>query len=240
MNRPVRTCNSPPNPDPRAFSPLEVQVSGQSPGRALYFDRPLYTREAMENERVSKLLERIARQDQAAFQELYKAFSRKVFAYVLNQLKDQAKAEEVLVDTMYEVWRNPTRFRGESAFSTWLIGIARNKALLVYRSRRPDEDHADLDDVAEITPDEGPDGYARLAEQQRREGVQHCMGKLSEEHRECLHLVFYEGMSLAEVAAIQRCPENTVKTRLFHARQRIKNCLRLLLEREGSAPGVES
>jgi len=194
----------------------------------------------MENERVSKLLERIAKQDQAAFQELYKAFSRKVFAYVLNQLKDQAKAEEVLVDTMYEVWRNPTRFRGESAFSTWLIGIARNKALLVYRSRRPDEDHADLDDIADIIPDEGPDGYARLAEQQRREGVQLCMGKLTEEHRECLHLVFYEGMSLAEVATIQRCPENTVKTRLFHARQKIKNCLRLLLEREGSAPGVES
>jgi RNA polymerase sigma-70 factor (ECF subfamily) len=194
----------------------------------------------MDNDRVSRLLERIARQDQAAFQELYKAFSRKVFAYVLNQLKDQARAEEVLVDTMYEVWRNPTRFRGESAFSTWLIGIARNKALLVYRSRRPDEDHADLEDIAEITPDDGPDGYARLAEQQRREGVQHCMGKLSEEHRECLHLVFYEGNSLAEVAAIQRCPENTVKTRLFHARQKIKNCLRLLLEREGSAPGVES
>jgi len=194
----------------------------------------------MENDRVSKLLERIAKQDQAAFQELYKAFSRKVFAYVLNQLKDQAKAEEVLVDTMYEVWRNPTRFRGESAFSTWLIGIARNKALLVYRSRRPDEDHADLDDIADIIPDEGPDGYARLAEQQRREGVQLCMGKLTEEHRECLHLVFYEGMSLAEVAAVQRCPENTVKTRLFHARQKIKNCLRLLLEREGSAPGVES
>jgi len=194
----------------------------------------------MENERVSKLLERIAKQDQAAFQELYKAFSRKVLAYVLNQLKDQAKAEEVLVDTMYEVWRNPTRFRGESAFSTWLIGIARNKALLVYRSRRPDEDHADLDDIADIIPDEGPDGYARLAEQQRREGVQLCMGKLTEEHRECLHLVFYEGMSLAEVAAVQRCPENTVKTRLFHARQKIKNCLRLLLEREGSAPGVES
>lgn len=194
----------------------------------------------MDNERVGRLLERIGKQDQAAFQELYKAFSRKVFAYVLNQLKDAAKAEEVLVDTMYEVWRNPARFRGESAFSTWLIGIARNKALLVYRSRRPDEDHADLDDVAEVTADESPDGYARLAEQQRREGVQHCMGKLSEEHRECLHLVFYEGMSLAEVAAIQRCPENTVKTRLFHARQKIKNCLRLLLASEGAAPGVQS
>jgi RNA polymerase sigma-70 factor (ECF subfamily) len=193
----------------------------------------------MDNDEVLRLLERIGQRDEAAFRELYRGFSRRLYAYVLRQHGDPAQAEEIVADTLYEVWRQPSRFRGESQFSTWLIGIARNKALLVYRSRRPDEDHADLDDVAEIIPDEGPDGYARLAEQQRREGVQHCMGKLSEEHRECLHLVFYEGMSLAEVAAIQRCPENTVKTRLFHARQKIKNCLRLLLEREGAAPGVE-
>jgi RNA polymerase sigma-70 factor (ECF subfamily) len=188
----------------------------------------------MDNQRVTELLGRIARQDQAAFQELYKAFSRKVFAYVLNQLKDHVRAEEVLVDTMYEVWRNPTRFRGDSQFGTWLIGIARNKALMVYRSRRPDEDHSDLDDIAETEPSDSEDGYAQLAQRQRSEGVRHCMDKLSDEHRECLHLVFYEGYSLAEVADVQRCPENTVKTRLFHARQKIKNCLRLLLEREGT------
>jgi RNA polymerase sigma-70 factor (ECF subfamily) len=157
-----------------------------------------------------------------------------VFAYVLNQLKDHVRAEEVLVDTMYEVWRNPTRFRGDSQFGTWLIGIARNKALMVYRSRRPDEDHSDLDDIAETEPSDSEDGYAQLAQRQRSEGVRHCMDKLSDEHRECLHLVFYEGYSLAEVADVQRCPENTVKTRLFHARQKIKNCLRLLLEREGT------
>ena len=67
----------------------------------------------MDNQRITELLGKIARQDQAAFQELYKAFSRKVFAYLLNQLKDHVRAEEVLVDTMYEVWRNPTRFRGD-------------------------------------------------------------------------------------------------------------------------------
>jgi RNA polymerase sigma-70 factor (ECF subfamily) len=189
----------------------------------------------MDNHKVSELLGRIGKQDQAAFQELYKAFSRKVYAYVLNLLKDHVRAEEVLVDTMYEVWRNPARFRGDSQFSTWLIGIARNKALLVYRGRRPDEDHADLDDIAETEASNDEDAYAQLATKQRREGVQHCMEKLSDEHRECLHLVFYEGFSLAEVAQVQRCPENTVKTRLFHARQRIKNCLRLLLEREGVA-----
>ena len=58
------------------------------------------------------------------------------------------------------------------------------------------------------------------------------MGKLTEEHRECLHLVFFEGYSIEDVAALQSVPENTVKTRLFHARQKMRNCLRLLLERE--------
>ena len=190
----------------------------------------------MDNDRVRELLERIARHDEAAFRELYKAYSRKVYAYLLNRVRDHARAEEILVDTMHEVWRAPTRFQGTAQFSTWLIGIARNKALMAYRSQRPDEWHDDLDDIAETRASDTPDGYAQLAAKQRGEGVQICMGKLSDEHRECMHLVFFEGLSLAEVASVQGCPENTVKTRLFHARQKIKNCLRLLLEREGAAP----
>ncbi|NRF67186.1 sigma-70 family RNA polymerase sigma factor [Aquincola sp. S2] len=189
----------------------------------------------MDNDRVKALLERIGQQDQAAFRELYKAFSRRVHAYVLNMLKDSARAEEVLVDTMYEVWRAPARFRGESQFSTWLIGVARNKALMVYRGRRPDELHDDLDDIAETTPSDSPDAFAQLAAKQRTQGVRACMDKLSDEHRECMHLVFYEGYSLAEVASVQNCPENTVKTRLFHARQKIKACLARLVQREGGA-----
>lgn len=188
----------------------------------------------MDNDEVKLLLERVGREEQAAFRQLYKAFSRKVYAYVLNMLNDHARAEEVLVDTFYEVWRHPQRFRGDSQFSTWVIGIARRKALMVYRARRPDEVHADLDDIAETTEAPTPDAFAELAGKQRREGVQLCMGKLSDEHRECLHLVFYEGMSLAEVAQVQNCPEGTVKTRLFHARQKIKNCLQALLRSEGT------
>ena len=187
----------------------------------------------MDNDRVRVLLERIGREDQAAFRELYKAFSRKVYAYALNMLNDHARAEEIVVDTMYQVWRYPARFRGDSQFSTWLIGIARNKALMAYRARRPDETHDDLDDIAETEAADTPDGFTTLAQKQRSEGVKHCMGKLSDEHRECMHLVFFEGLSLAEVADVQKVPENTVKTRLFHARQKIKKCLQLLLQREG-------
>lgn len=187
----------------------------------------------MDNDEVLRLLGRIGQADEAAFRELYRAFSRRLYAYVLRQLGDPAQAEEIVSDTLYEVWKAPARFRGDAQFSTWLIGIARNKVLMAFRSRKPDSKHEDLDDVIETVAAEDASAFDILAGQQRREGVRHCMDKLSDEHRECVHLVFYEGLSLAEVAQVQTCPEGTVKTRLFHARQKLKNCLKLLLEREG-------
>jgi RNA polymerase sigma-70 factor, ECF subfamily len=190
---------------------------------------------SMDNDEVLRLLGRIEQGDEAAFSALYRAFSRKLYAYVLRQLGDPAQAEEIVSDTLYEVWRQPARFRGESQFSTWLIGIARNKVLMAFRARKPDARHDDIDDVAETLATDDPSAFDILAQHQRGEGVRHCMDKLSSEHRECVHLVFFEGLSLAEVAALQACPENTVKTRLFHARQKLKNCLRLLLAREGNA-----
>jgi RNA polymerase sigma-70 factor (ECF subfamily) len=187
----------------------------------------------MDNDEVLRLLARIQRADEGAFRELYRAFSRRLYAYVLRQLNDPAQAEEIVADSLYEVWRAPARFRGDSQFSTWLIGIARNKVLMAYRSRKPDAQHEDIDDVKETIASEDASAFDLLAQAQRREGVRHCMDRLSDEHRECVHLVFYEGMALAEVASIQGCPEGTVKTRLFHARQKLKNCLKLLLQREG-------
>jgi RNA polymerase sigma-70 factor (ECF subfamily) len=196
----------------------------------------------MDNDEVLRLLERIGQADEAAFRELYRAFSRRLYAYVLRQLGDPAQAEEIVADTLYEVWRQPARFRGDAQFSTWLIGIARNKVLMAFRSRKPDSRHEDIDEVAESMASEDASAFEILAQQQRHEGVRRCMDKLSDEHRECVHLVFYEGMSLADVAAVQGCPENTVKTRLFHARQKLRNCLKLLLQGEGGSSllGAES
>jgi RNA polymerase sigma-70 factor (ECF subfamily) len=187
----------------------------------------------MDNDEVLRLLGRVEQADEAAFKELYRAFSRRLYAYVLRQLSDPAQAEEIVADTLYEVWRHPAKFRGDSQFSTWLIGIARNKVLMAFRSRKPDEKHEDIDDLSEVIAGEDVSAFEMLAQQQRHQGVRDCMSKLSDEHRECIHLVFYEGMALAEVAEVQACPENTVKTRLFHARQKLKNCLKLLLQREG-------
>ena len=190
----------------------------------------------MDNPQVLRLLGRIEQQDEGAFRELYCAFSRKLYAYVLRQLSDPAQAEEIVSDTLYEVWKTPAKFRGDSQFSTWLIGIARNKVLMHWRGRKPDAEHDDVADLAEQLPSDAPGAFDIMADQQRSDGVRHCVDKLGPDHRECVHLVFYQGMALADVARIQQIPEGTVKTRLFHARQKLKQCLQRMLAREGEEP----
>jgi RNA polymerase sigma-70 factor (ECF subfamily) len=184
----------------------------------------------LSNDEIFILLAEVGAGDETAMRTLYQAFSRKIYAFALNRSGDPQQAEEVVVDTMYELWRHPDRFRGPSRFSTWLIGIARYKMLTALRGR--DAPREDIDEMGDTLASEEPRAFELLAERQRREWVQQCMGMLSDEHRDCLHLVFYEGMSVGEIAEVQGSPENTVKTRLFYARQRIKNCLRSLLERE--------
>jgi RNA polymerase sigma-70 factor (ECF subfamily) len=193
----------------------------------------------IDNAEVLRLLAQIAQGDEGAFKTLYRAFSRRLYAYVLKQLGDAAQAEEIVADTLYEVWRAPTRFRGDALFSTWLIGVARNKLLMAWRARKPDARHEDIDDFAELIAGDDHSGFDELAERQRRDGVLRCVQRLSDEHRECIHLVFYEGLALADVAQLQACPENTVKTRLFHARKKLEHCLRAMLSREGHAEVCE-
>lgn len=187
----------------------------------------------LDNSTVEHLLHRIAAGDQAAFATVYKSVNRRVYAFALNQLRDEARAEEVVVDTLHEVWRHPGRFNGTSKFSTWVLGIARNKILNVFRKSGDPEDELS-EAIIQTTASEDATPDELLAMGQRAAGVRECVDKLVEEQRACMHLVFFEGLSLAEVAELVGVPENTVKTRLFHARQKIKNCLRLLLKREGN------
>lgn len=226
---------------------MNAATAARHPGAAYHASTCATGRPAavkpMDHDEVLRLLERVGQADEAAFRELYRAFSRRLYAYVLRQLGDPAQAEEIVADTLYEVWKAPARFRGDAQFSTWLIGIARNKVLMAFRGRKPDSRHEDIDDFAESLAGEQASAFEVLAQQQRREGVRHCMDRLSDDHRECVHLVFYEGLSLAEVAEVQACPEGTVKTRLFHARQKLKTCLQTLLRREGGSgnlAGAES
>jgi RNA polymerase sigma-70 factor, ECF subfamily len=186
---------------------------------------------SLDNGTALALLAQVANGDQTAFKRLYEAASRTIYAFALRRAEDAALAEEIVVDTMVEVWKHPERFRGDAKFSTWLLSIARNK--MIDRFRAADPLAEDIDDHAEtLSAGDASDAAAQLAQVQDRQGVERCMEKLSDEHRQALVLTYYEGLTVGEIAQVQQVPDNTVKTRLFHARQKIKNCLARLFGHE--------
>lgn len=189
----------------------------------------------MENNEVLRLLERIAQGDNAAFNVLYKAFSRTVSSYAMHNLNDASRAQEIVNDTFLEIWMQPKRFRGHSKFSTWLIGIAHNKVLMEWRRGKRGADLVDIDLIGEDIPSGGESAFIKITKRQRREATHRCLVQLSFEQRECVYLAYYEDLSAEEVATVQGSPVGTAKSRLFHARQKLKGCMSRLLNSEGNS-----
>lgn len=169
-----------------------------------------------------------------AIETLYLEFSRPINNYVWKTFsQDPTLIEEVIQDTFLEVWKHPGRFRGESQFKTWLLGIARHKALDCLRknskNHEPLEDFEDELVSHEITVSE------LIQKEQIQKALTTCLenltanGKLSVEHKEVLHLTYIEDQDIKELASILDCIESTVKTRLHYARLRIKKCLEMRL-----------
>ena len=187
-----------------------------------------------EDSELLQLLGQVAAGDEAALMALYRHMSRMIYAFSLRRLNDADAAEEVVVETMYEVWKGAPRFAARSLVTTWILGIARHKALDKLRMRRA-EMCEPMGDEAEAVADEQPSVYELIAGRQRATQVAACMEALPDDQRECIHLVFYEDTPLADIATIQGCPENTVKTRLFHARRKMRSCLEKQVHRQEPA-----
>lgn len=147
----------------------------------------------------------------------------RIYRFVLLKLRDEDLARTAVTDTFFEVWRQAERFRGESLVTTWMMGIAKFKALSLLRGL--DQAHDDIEDYAEVIATDEENGEQRLERWQEERKVGDCMTRLSSAHRECLQLVYFEGLGLSDVARIQAVPENTVKTRLFHARKNMRQCV---------------
>jgi RNA polymerase sigma-70 factor (ECF subfamily) len=122
-----------------------------------------------------------------------------------------------------DVWRQAGRFEGRSAVSTWLLAIARFKALSALR-RRPDE--ALDEEAAHAIEDPSDDPEVAVAKKDRSVVIRKCLDKLSVEHRQIIDLVYYHEKSVEEVAEIVGIPENTVKTRMFYARKKLAELLK--------------
>jgi RNA polymerase sigma-70 factor (ECF subfamily) len=169
------------------------------------------------------LIGRIASGDRLAMQVLFARHHVRVFRFVLRLVRDESTAEDLISEVFLDVWRQANRFEGRSAVSTWLLAIARFKALSALR-RRPDEE---LDEeAAEAIEDTSDDPHAALEKKDKSAVIRKCLEKLSAEHREIIDLVYYHEKSVEEVAEIVGIPENTVKTRMFYARKRLAELLK--------------
>ena len=160
----------------------------------------------------------IAGRDKRALQSLYSRHHVRVYRFALRFLNDEAAAEDTVSEVFIDVWRQAERFEGRSQVTTWLLAIARNKALSVLRRRSAEE----LDDeVAEFIEDPTDNPEIAMQKTQRASVLQDCLAQLSPAHREIVDLVYYHEKTVEEVAEIIDVPANTVKTRMFYARKRI-------------------
>lgn len=176
----------------------------------------------MSNEHDRELMQRIAGGDEVALRALYARHATRTFRYVVRLLGNEAIAEEVLNEAFFELWRHAASYRGGAAVSTWLIAIARNKALSCMRKR---QDAPLADGVAEAHPDPGDNPEVVATKRSKGEVLRACLGGLSEAHREIIDLVYYHEKSVAEASEILGIPANTVKTRMFHARKQLSRLL---------------
>lgn len=171
---------------------------------------------------------------EASMAQLYHALSGSVFAFVRQRLygADDHAVGEIVVETMYEVWLAADRFASQSQVKTWVLGIARHKLLDAVRRDRKAR-HEDIDDHAEVLVDDSADLMTQLVDKQRAQWLEHCMQRLPVDQRESLHLMFVEGLDVAAIAELQDCPGGTVKTRVFHAKRKLKDCLAKWLRADG-------
>ena len=164
------------------------------------------------------LVEAIAAGDKHALQVLYGRHHVKVYRFALRFLRDESFAEDMVSEVFIDVWRQAERFERRCQVSTWLLAIARNKALSSLRRRSNEQ----LDDeVAEFIEDPADNPEVTMQKQERNEVLRACLHELSPAHREIIDLVYYHERSIDEVSEIIGVPANTVKTRMFYARKRI-------------------
>src|SRR5262249_53155518 len=165
-----------------------------------------------------RLVKRVAAGDRVAMEVLYTGQHLRTYRFVLRIVNDAAAAEDLTSDAFLDVWKNAGRFEGRSQVSTWILSIARYKALAALRRRS----NAPLDDdIVCSIPDDAESPEAIVHKQNESAVLRWCLTQLSPAQREVIDLVYYHEKSIAEVAEIIGAPQNTVKTRMFHRRKRV-------------------
>jgi RNA polymerase sigma-70 factor, ECF subfamily len=164
------------------------------------------------------LVKRVAGKDDRAMRVLFARHYARVFRFLSRLVRDEALAEDVASDVFLDVWRKASTFKEQSSVSTWLLSIARNKALTALGRN---SEVALNDEIVATLIDPTADPERALQDKDCSEALGRCLAQLSPEHGEIIDLVYYREKSVREVAEMIGVPEPTVKTRMFYARRRI-------------------
>jgi RNA polymerase sigma-70 factor, ECF subfamily len=169
-----------------------------------------------------ELIGLIAGNDKSAMRTLFVRHQVRVFRFLLRIVGNQETAEDLVNEVFLEVWRNAGRFEVRSQVTTWILGIARHKALGLLRRQRTT---SCAEEVLESIED--PADNPEIATQKSESGalLRDCIKHLSASHREIIDLVYYQEQSINDVAKIVGVPVNTVKTRMFYARKQIADMM---------------
>jgi RNA polymerase sigma-70 factor (ECF subfamily) len=169
------------------------------------------------NARELELLRQVAAGDRTAFKELYLIYHRRLARFLMRMTSRHDLIEEVINDTLWTVWLKAGDFRGDSLVSTWIVGITYRRALKALRRHGTPRPMLVVEDVA-VAPD------AQL-EDENRQWLGQALAELPLEQRMVMEFSYLMGHSCEEIAQIMQCPVNTVKTRMFHAREKLRRSL---------------
>jgi len=168
-----------------------------------------------------RLMGRIAAGDLRSFEALYRLYRPRLSRFLERVIRRPAITEEVLDDTMLVVWDRADRYNGSSKVSTWVFAIAYRKALKALQ--KFDEPIDDGPACPGVDGALGPEQQAGLCE--LRDVLIRALDGLSAEHRAVVDLTYFHGLGYREIARIVACPVDTVKTRMFHARRKLRTVL---------------
>jgi len=172
------------------------------------------------------LVRQIAKGDRVSFERLFRLYHDRVYKFSMRMLQEHAQAEEVACDTLYAVWTGASRFREQSAVSSWILGIAYRRSLRSYKRNAKHTDNREpeyqFDNLTASSAETNPESHTNTAMEVKQLNV--ALSGLSSDHRAVLELTAL-GYSGSEIAAIVECPLNTVKTRTFHARKQLRAAL---------------
>lgn len=174
-----------------------------------------------------QLVERVQKGDKRAFDLLVLKYQHKIFSLISRYVKDQHEIQDVAQEAFIKAYRALPKFRGDSAFYTWLYRIAVNTAknYLVSKGRRPPGADVDVDDAQHFEGEsalkniETPESV--LFGNELKQVVQLALKKLPDELRSALMLREFDGLSYEDIAAVMECPVGTVRSRIFRAREAI-------------------